>query len=139
MSTEHQRYSTANQSDAIRQYAERRGLHVIRTYADEGKSGLRLDGRDALKRLIEDVQNQKPISPPSWSTTSAAGAVFRTPTRAPITNTSAAGQGLRSNTVRSSSRMMAARSRPSSRASSARWLASTAESYLRKSLPDNAG
>ena len=57
MSTEHQRYSTENQSDAIRQYAERRGLVVVRTYADEGKSGLRLDGRDALKRLIEDVQN----------------------------------------------------------------------------------
>ena len=57
MSTEHQRYSTENQSDAIRQYAERRGLQVVRTYADEGKSGLRLDGRDALKRLIEDVQS----------------------------------------------------------------------------------
>ncbi len=57
MSTEHQRYSTENQSDAIRQYAERRGLQIIRTYADEGKSGLRLDGRDALKHLIEDVQS----------------------------------------------------------------------------------
>ena len=57
MSTEHQRYSTENQSDAIRQYAERRGLEVVRTYADEGKSGLRLDGRDALKQLIEDVQS----------------------------------------------------------------------------------
>ncbi len=57
MSTEHQRYSTENQADAIRQYADRRGLSVVRTYADEGKSGLRLDGRDALKRLIEDVQN----------------------------------------------------------------------------------
>ena len=63
MSTEHQRYSTENQSDAILQYAERRGLEVVRTYADEGKSGLRLDGRDALKRLIDDVQNAKPISP----------------------------------------------------------------------------
>lgn len=59
MSTEHQRYSTENQADAIRQYAERRGLEVITTYADEGKSGLRLDGRDALKRLIEDVQGQR--------------------------------------------------------------------------------
>lgn len=59
MSTEHQRYSTENQADAIRQYAERRGLEVVKTYADEGKSGLRLDGRDALKRLIEDVQNQE--------------------------------------------------------------------------------
>ena len=59
MSTEHQRYSTENQADAIRQYADRRGLRVVRTYADEGKSGLRLDGRDALKRLIEDVQGGK--------------------------------------------------------------------------------
>ena len=57
MSTEHQRYSTENQADAIRQYAERRGLEVIRTYADKGKSGLSLDGRDALQRLIRDVEN----------------------------------------------------------------------------------
>src|SRR6478609_8029462 len=57
MSTEHQRYSTENQADAIRQYAERRGLEIVYTYADEGKSGLRLDGRDALKQLIADVEN----------------------------------------------------------------------------------
>jgi len=57
MSTEHQKYSTENQSEAIRQYAERRGIDVVRTYADEGKSGLRLDGRDALKQLIADVVN----------------------------------------------------------------------------------
>jgi hypothetical protein len=36
MSTDHQRYSTENQSDAILQYAERRGLEIVRTYADEG-------------------------------------------------------------------------------------------------------
>src|SRR5437868_5775461 len=57
MSTDHQKYSTENQADAIRQYAERRGLEIVRTYADEGKSGLRLDGRDALQRLIRDVQS----------------------------------------------------------------------------------
>lgn len=57
MSTEHQRYSTENQADAIRQYADRRGLKVVRTYADEGRSGLRLDGRDGLKRLIDDVES----------------------------------------------------------------------------------
>ncbi len=57
MSTEHQKYSTENQADAIRQYAEKRGLEIVRTYADEGKSGLRIDGRDALKQLISDVQN----------------------------------------------------------------------------------
>lgn len=59
MSTEHQRYSTENQADTIRQYAEHRGLEVVKTYADEGKSGLRMDGRDALKQLIEDVQAER--------------------------------------------------------------------------------
>jgi len=57
MSTEHQKYSTENQAEAIRQYAAQRGLKIVRTYADAGKSGLRLEGRDALKRLIHDVQN----------------------------------------------------------------------------------
>ena len=57
MSTEHQQYSTENQADAMRQYAERRGIEIVRTYADEGRSGLRLDGRDALKQLIYDVQS----------------------------------------------------------------------------------
>jgi DNA invertase Pin-like site-specific DNA recombinase len=57
MSTEHQRYSTQNQAEAIQEYAARRNIEIVQTYADEGKSGLRLAGRDALKRLIEDVQN----------------------------------------------------------------------------------
>lgn len=56
MSTDHQRYSTANQSDAIYRYAEQHHLTIIRTYSDEGRSGLNFDGRDALKRLIDDVQ-----------------------------------------------------------------------------------
>ena len=47
MSTEHQKYSTENQSEAMQQYAARRGIEIVRTYADEGKSGLSLDGRDA--------------------------------------------------------------------------------------------
>lgn len=57
MSTEHQRYSTENQSDAIQRYATQRGYIVVRTYADTGKSGLRLEGRDALKQLIADVRS----------------------------------------------------------------------------------
>src|SRR6266481_1730829 len=59
MSTEHQKYSTENQAEAMQQYAARRGIEIVRTYADEGKSGLRLDGRDALKQLIDDVQTGK--------------------------------------------------------------------------------
>jgi DNA invertase Pin-like site-specific DNA recombinase len=57
MSTEHQQYSTANQQDTIQDYAERRGLDIIRTFADEGKSGLRIAGREALRELIEVVQS----------------------------------------------------------------------------------
>jgi DNA invertase Pin-like site-specific DNA recombinase len=57
MSTEHQQYSTQNQADKIREYAASRDMEIVRTYADEGKSGLRIDGREALQRLIRDVES----------------------------------------------------------------------------------
>jgi DNA invertase Pin-like site-specific DNA recombinase len=57
MSTEHQQYSIENQGEAIRQYAEKRGMTIVRTYADSGKSGLRIDGREALQRLIREVES----------------------------------------------------------------------------------
>ena len=57
MSTEHQQYSTENQADKVREYAARRGIEIVRTYADEGKSGLRIDGRQALQTLIKDVES----------------------------------------------------------------------------------
>ena len=56
MSTEHQKYSTENQGDIIREYAAKRGYEIVQTYADDGKSGLRIEGRDSLKRLINDVE-----------------------------------------------------------------------------------
>lgn len=59
MSTEHQRYSTENQSDAIGVYAKERGYQIIQTYSDAGKSGLRIQGRDALTQLLEDIQAEK--------------------------------------------------------------------------------
>lgn len=57
MSTEHQQYSTENQADKITEYAERRGIEIIRTYADEGKSGLRIEGRLGLQELIRVVES----------------------------------------------------------------------------------
>jgi DNA invertase Pin-like site-specific DNA recombinase len=57
MSTEHQQYSTENQTERIQEYATRRGIEIVATYADEGKSGLRIDGRHALQRLIHDVES----------------------------------------------------------------------------------
>lgn len=38
-------------------YAEANGLTIVRTYADEGRSGLRIKGRPGLIELIEDVQS----------------------------------------------------------------------------------
>ena len=55
MSTEHQEHSTDNQTAAIELYAAQRGFEIVKTYADEGKSGLQLSGRDALKLLLADI------------------------------------------------------------------------------------
>lgn len=55
MSTEHQKYSTDNQSSEIRRYAAARGFEIVKSYKDEGKSGLRIDGRNALQQLLEDI------------------------------------------------------------------------------------
>lgn len=55
-STDHQKYSTENQAEVIRKYAEARGYTIVHSYADSGKSGLRLDGREALQSLLDDVQ-----------------------------------------------------------------------------------
>lgn len=56
MSTDHQKYSTENQAEAIAAYALAHGMEVVRTYADEGRSGLSLEGREALKKLIADIE-----------------------------------------------------------------------------------
>lgn len=56
-STDHQKYSIENQADTIRRYAEIRGFTIVRTYADDGKSGLTINGRPALRRLIQDVRS----------------------------------------------------------------------------------
>lgn len=57
MSTEHQQYSTENQLDTIQLYASTHSLEIVRIYTDAGKSGLRLEGRDALKQLFDDVES----------------------------------------------------------------------------------
>ncbi|MEH2614396.1 DNA invertase Pin-like site-specific DNA recombinase [Bradyrhizobium sp. AZCC 1693] len=57
MSTELQRYSIQNQAAAIAAYAQQRNLTIVRTYVDEGRSGVRINGRAGLIELIEDVQS----------------------------------------------------------------------------------
>jgi DNA invertase Pin-like site-specific DNA recombinase len=56
MSTDHQKYSTENQLDIIRNYATVRGLQILRVFEDAGRSGLRLDGRKALQNLMAEVR-----------------------------------------------------------------------------------
>ena len=56
MSTDHQKYSTENQLEVIRNYAAARGLEILRVFQDSGRSGLRLDGREALQSLMAEVR-----------------------------------------------------------------------------------
>jgi DNA invertase Pin-like site-specific DNA recombinase len=57
MSTDHQKYSIDNQEELIAAYAAVHNITIVQKYADSGKSGLRLEGRDALRQLIDDIQN----------------------------------------------------------------------------------
>lgn len=57
MSTERQDSSVLQQKAAIAAYANSRGYDVVRTYADEGVSGLLIDQRSGLKAMLADVLN----------------------------------------------------------------------------------
>ena len=57
MSTEHQQYSTANQSAAISEYAAQHGFVIVSTYSDESRSGVVLKRRTSLQQLLRDVQH----------------------------------------------------------------------------------
>jgi DNA invertase Pin-like site-specific DNA recombinase len=59
MSTEHQQYSIANQTAIIQQYAKEHGFQIVRTYADEGKSGIVLQNRAGLMALLDDVLTRR--------------------------------------------------------------------------------
>lgn len=57
MSTDHQQYSTTNQADKIREYAQIHNIEIIQSYEDDGKSGLNINGRPSLKKLLNDVKS----------------------------------------------------------------------------------
>jgi len=59
MSRDKQRYSIANQAAVIAAYAAARNLEIVRTYADEGETGLLIKNRAGLQRLIADVTSGK--------------------------------------------------------------------------------
>ncbi|TWI61324.1 DNA invertase Pin-like site-specific DNA recombinase [Bradyrhizobium huanghuaihaiense] len=57
MSTDRQQYSIANQMALIAAYAAEHRLTIVRTYIDEGISGLRINNQLGLIGLINDVQS----------------------------------------------------------------------------------
>ena len=57
MSTDRQVYSISNQQDEIKKYAQENNIQIIRSYIDGGKSGLKLNGRNELKKLLSDALN----------------------------------------------------------------------------------
>lgn len=59
MSTDHQRYSVENQEATIREYADLHGFEIVRTYLDEGKSGLSIKDRYGLQQLLDDVHSRR--------------------------------------------------------------------------------
>ena len=52
MSTDEQDYSTLNQAEAIAGYAAAHNIEVVRTYSDDARSGLQLNGRPGLDLII---------------------------------------------------------------------------------------
>ncbi|MDZ4376060.1 MAG: recombinase family protein, partial [Phenylobacterium sp.] len=55
MSTDQQTYSIAYQVAANAAHALAQGLELVRTYADEGVSGLTLAKRPGLQALLADI------------------------------------------------------------------------------------
>jgi DNA invertase Pin-like site-specific DNA recombinase len=57
MSTDYQRYSIENQGAVIAAYASLHQLSIVRTYRDEGISGLKLKPRAGLNKLLDEVKS----------------------------------------------------------------------------------
>lgn len=55
MSAARQEYSIENQSQTIKQYADKNGFSVVQTYSDPAKSGVILKKRKGLQKLLRDV------------------------------------------------------------------------------------
>ena len=52
-------YSLDGQKHYLAECAERRGMTVLDTYVEEGKSGKSIEGRTEFQRMLEDIQSGK--------------------------------------------------------------------------------
>ncbi|QIP01716.1 recombinase family protein [Bradyrhizobium symbiodeficiens] len=59
MSTDRQQYSIQNQAAVIAAYAHAHNFTLVRTYKDEGESGLLIKNRAGLLQLLEDVESNQ--------------------------------------------------------------------------------
>jgi DNA invertase Pin-like site-specific DNA recombinase len=59
--TKPQQDSISNQVGAIREYAKRHGMQIVKEYFDEGKSGVNVKDRESLTQLIRDIQSGQMI------------------------------------------------------------------------------
>lgn len=59
MSSRPQDHSIEHQCARLQQFADDHSIEVVKLYADAGKSGLRINGRDGLQELMADVQARR--------------------------------------------------------------------------------
>lgn len=59
MSSSPQDHSIEHQCSKLNEYADDHNIEIVKMYADAGKSGLRINGRDGLQELIADVQARR--------------------------------------------------------------------------------
>jgi DNA invertase Pin-like site-specific DNA recombinase len=57
MSTDHQKYSTQNQFDLIRNHPAALGLTFLHVFEDSGRLGLQLNGHEVLQKLMSKVKS----------------------------------------------------------------------------------
>lgn len=59
-------YSLDGQKHYLAECAERRGMTVLDTYVEEGKSGKSIEGRMEFQRMLDDIQSGKVIRTMCW-------------------------------------------------------------------------
>jgi hypothetical protein len=138
MSTDMQKYSTDNQEAIIALYASTHGLDIVRTSADEGKSGLNIKGRAGLQKLIDDVRAGDPGFDTILVYDISRWGRFQDADEGAYDNSCAGMWAYRCGTVLKNSRMMAASPQLCSKRSSARWRENTVANCPTASSSANA-
>jgi Resolvase, N terminal domain len=68
MSTDKQDLSPSVQKEAIAAYAAARGMEIVVSYEDEGRSGVHLKNRPGLLKLLHDITDPKRFLSPLRAT-----------------------------------------------------------------------